>query len=224
MEDLRQKLDLAPGESYPFLHGVHYRLDRGYRCLFMDGSSVSVAWLKSLIRLARIDRKIDEHPSGRPAPEKVTPTADELDELRRQLGLAFGEDFPFMRDLQFFRYGTERFICLDDRRASLEWLRSLVRLSRIDRSIDERLAHKAPPAPPPTVAAPASPAVAAPASPPPEAAKKPARRKRRRFGPLAQAQREMLQTLRAVLRIWRSLNRERGHRPNEPRRRGASRT
>ena len=61
-------------------------------------------------------------------------------------GLEPGEDYPFLRALGFYRdpvrvHGVivyRYYARIDGGEVSLKWLRSLVRLSRIDREIDRK--------------------------------------------------------------------------------------
>ena len=65
----------------------------------------------------------------------------DLNLLRRKIGLAPGEDFPWVRDLGFKNTGRGIFspaLGGTEHSVSVRWLRSLLRLSRLDRAIDQR--------------------------------------------------------------------------------------
>jgi hypothetical protein len=73
----------------------------------------------------------------------------DLNLLRDKIGLAPGEDFPWVHELCFSSYtgrgpgrghGTYFTACFTDSNhtVSIQFLRSLLRLSRLDRKIDQR--------------------------------------------------------------------------------------
>ena len=72
-------------------------------------------------------------------------TTPDINLLKDMIGLAPSEDFPWVHELRFVSHphrGTRACWCpvLTDSNhsVSLKWLRSLLRLSRLDRKIDQR--------------------------------------------------------------------------------------
>ena len=70
-------------------------------------------------------------------------TAPDINLVKSKIGLAVGEDFPWLRQIQFYSvpsrpgYYNLRLGAINNS-VSIKFLRSLLRLSRLDRKIDQR--------------------------------------------------------------------------------------
>lgn len=69
-------------------------------------------------------------------------TSPDLNLLRRKIGIESGEDFRWVHEIRFYlNSGGCYTITLGGRKnfVSVRWLRSLLHLSRLDRTIDQRI-------------------------------------------------------------------------------------
>jgi hypothetical protein len=68
---LKKEIGLADGEDFPWVHDLHLSPNRhggGYYATLGGGAKnyCSVKWLRSLLHLSRLDRKIDQRKKSIP--------------------------------------------------------------------------------------------------------------------------------------------------------------